>query len=312
MPNPSDDFDALAPFPTTPEKLVARFRNKPLEFQPGENWQYSGTGYVLLGYLIEKISGQSYERFVRDNIFTPLGMKDSGYGSRAIIERRATAYDSLADGPVNARLLDMTNVHSAGALYSTAEDMLRWSQGLFGGKLLSASSLQKMITPFKNDYAFGVLVHSVHGRKRIDHDGISSFRSFFGYYPESNVTVVVLANLSGAPVNEVADTLAALAHGESVRLPTARKEVTLPRQVLEQYVGTYELPTGEFVVTLLGDRLITQATGQDARIPLYAESETTFFTTVIDAQLEFARDSAGRVTHLILRQGPVTIKAPRK
>jgi CubicO group peptidase (beta-lactamase class C family) len=308
------DLESFAPFPTTTEKLVARFRDKPLEFEPGARWNYSGTGYILLGQLIELLSGQTYERFLQENIFTPLGMKDSGYGSHsAVIARRAAGYDSSPDGPVNARFMDYSNVHSAGALYSTTEDMLRWTQGLFGGKLLSDASLRKMTTPFKNDYAFGLLVHTVNGRKRIDHDGISSFRTFVGYYPDSKVTVVVLANLSGAPVNELADKVASLAHGEAVQLPTERKEIILSRQVLEQYVGTYQLsPNRDLFVTLQGSQLITEATGQDAKIPLFAESEASFFAKVIDAQIEFGKDENGKVTHLTLHQGPVSIKAPRK
>ena len=87
------DYASTEAIATTPEKLVARFRDKPLEFQPGEKWNYSNSGYVLLGYLIEKISGQSYSQFVQDNIFTPLGMKDSGYDSNsAIIAHRASGY----------------------------------------------------------------------------------------------------------------------------------------------------------------------------------------------------------------------------
>src|SRR5438105_4513018 len=87
------DYAKLEPFAATPEQLVARFRDKPLDFEPGEKFSYSNSGYVLLGYLIEKISGMSYEKFVRENIFTPLGMKDSGYDSNsAVIPRRASGY----------------------------------------------------------------------------------------------------------------------------------------------------------------------------------------------------------------------------
>src|SRR5579862_5774198 len=83
------DYSETKTMPVTPEKLVARFRDKPLDFQPGEKWSYSNSGYVLLGYLVEKISGGSYEKFVQENIFAPLGMKDSGYDSNsAVIARR--------------------------------------------------------------------------------------------------------------------------------------------------------------------------------------------------------------------------------
>jgi CubicO group peptidase (beta-lactamase class C family) len=121
------DYSSTEATPTTPEKLVARFRDKPLEFQPGEKWNYSNSGYVLLGYLIEKISGQTYEQFVQQNIFTPLGMKDSGYDSnRAVMQHRATGYTPSEYGPVNAGYIDMSIPFSAGALYSTTEDLLKW------------------------------------------------------------------------------------------------------------------------------------------------------------------------------------------
>ncbi len=146
------DYRSTEAQPTTPEKLVARFRDKPLDFQPGEKWNYSNSGYVLLGYLVEKISGQSYKDFVQENIFKPLGMNDSGYDSNsAIILHRAYGYTPGPNGPVNAGYIDMSIPFSAGALYSTTHDLLRWEQGLFGGKLLSAASLKKMTTPFKQE-----------------------------------------------------------------------------------------------------------------------------------------------------------------
>src|SRR5262245_58502828 len=103
------DYQSTEALATTPEKLVARFRDKLLEFEPGEKWNYSNSGYVLLGYLIERVSGESYETFVQKNIFTPLGMKDSGYDSNsAIIARRATGYAPGPNGPVNAGFIHMS------------------------------------------------------------------------------------------------------------------------------------------------------------------------------------------------------------
>src|SRR5271170_7480261 len=97
------DYRSQEPFDTTPEKLVARFRDKPLDFQPGEKFSYSNSGYVLLGYLVEKVSGESYSKFVQENIFGPLGMKDSGYDlNSAIIPHRAAGYTPEKGEPVNA------------------------------------------------------------------------------------------------------------------------------------------------------------------------------------------------------------------
>jgi CubicO group peptidase (beta-lactamase class C family) len=209
------DYKQTEPFETTPEKLVARFRDKPLEFAPGEKWNYSNSGYVLLGYLVEKISGQSYATFVQENIFTPLDMKDSGYDSNSkIIPHRASGYTPSKDGPVNAGFIHMSIPFSAGSLYSTTEDLLKWERGLFGGKVLQAASLQKMTTPFKHDYAFGLGVHTTAGHKVIEHNGgIEGFNTDLAYYPDDQLAVVVLGNLNG-PAGEIGERLGAAALGQ--------------------------------------------------------------------------------------------------
>lgn len=307
------DYASQEPFATTPEKLVGRFRDKPLEFEPGEKWNYSNSGYALLGFVIEKTSGESYEKFVQENIFGPLGMKDSGYDSNsAIIPRRAAGYAPVPgkDGPVNVGFIHMSVPFSAGALYSTTEDLLRWEQGLFGGKLLSAASLAKMTTPFKNDYACGVEVHTVNGHKVISHGGgIEGFNTFLAYYPEDKLTVVALGNLNGNAPDQIVARLAAVAHGDKVDLPSERKEITLAPKILEQYVGTYEMGSKvNMMITLAGGQLMSQMSGQ-GKIPLFAKSETTFFPKVVDAEIEFGKDDKGQ--SLVLHQGGRDMKAPR-
>lgn len=308
------DYASTEAIATTPEKLVARFRDKPLEFQPGEKWNYSNSGYVLLGYLIEKISGQSYSQFVQDNIFTPLGMKDSGYDSNsAIIAHRAAGYAPSDKGLINAGYIDMSIPLSAGALYSTTEDLLRWEQGLFGGKLLSVASLQKMTTPFKNDYAFALAVRDANGHKVIEHGGgIEGFNTQLSYYPDDKLTIVVLANQNTSATGDIASKLAALVHGDKVVLAGERKEVAVSPAILQAYVGTYELAPGfDIVMTVEGGQLMTQATGQP-KFPVFAESETKFFLKLVDAQLEFVKNDKGEVTQVILHQGGRDAKAPKK
>jgi CubicO group peptidase (beta-lactamase class C family) len=308
------DYHSTEATPTTPEQLVARFRDKPLEFQPGEKWNYSNSGYVLLGYLIEKISGQTYEKFVQENIFTSLGMKDSGYDSNSeIIVHRASGYTPSKDGVQNAGYIDMTIPLSAGALYSTTEDLLRWEQGLFGGKVLSPASLQKMTTPFLNDYACGVAVHVEKGHKLIDHGGgIEGFNTQLSYYPDDKLTIIALSNLNGGAPGAIATNLAATIHGEKVVLPSERKEIKLPTKTLAQYVGDYQLsPNFSLNIRLEGDQLISKATGQ-GDLKIYPESETMFFTKDLDAELEFVKNNKGEVTHLILHQNGHDTKGAKK
>ena len=201
-------------------KTIVAVRDRPLDFVPGEKMSYSNSGYLVLGHIIERVTGASYEKFVSDNVFTPLGMKDSGYDSNTVlIPRRAAGYMPSASGPVNAGFVHMSIPHAAGALYSTTEDLLRWQQGLFGGKLISAASLAKMTTPFKDDYGFGVVVRTSNGRKVVQHGGgIDGFNTFLAYYPDTRVTVAVLANLNGESPNQISTKLADLAHGSAVQL----------------------------------------------------------------------------------------------
>lgn len=308
------DFESREAQAMTPEKLVEWFRSEPLEFEPGTKWNYSNSGYVLLGYLIEKISGQSYSDFVQQNIFTPLGMKDSGYDSNsAIIMRRAAGYAQGKSGPVNASFVHMSIPFSAGALYSTTEDLLRWEQGLFSGKVLTAASLGKMTTPYKQDYAFGLVISANNGHKMIAHDGgIEGFNTSLAYYPDDKLVVAVLANLNGPFAGQIAANLAKVTHGEKVELPSERKEITVSPEILKQYVGTYELtPTFSIAMTLENGQLMTQATNQQ-KLPLFAESETTFFLKVVDAQVEFVKNEKGEVTHMVLHQNGRDVKGIKK
>ena len=215
------DYRASMASPTTAEQTIARFRDKPLDFVPGSKMSYSNSGYIVLGAIIEKISGTGYAAFLDENIFKPIGMKDSGYDSNtAIIPRRASGYVSGPGGPHNAPFLHMTIPFSAGALYSTTEDLLRWNLALFGGKLLSATSLEKMTTPALNNYALGLTIRTIDGRKVVQHNGgINGFNTFLSYYPESRITIAVLANLNGPAADQLGPQLGAIAHGDGATKP---------------------------------------------------------------------------------------------
>jgi len=307
------EYQSTMSVAVTTEKLVERFRDKPLEFAPGEKMSYSNSGYVLLGYLIEKISGKTYAQFLQENIFAPLGMTGSGYDSQsAVVERRAAGYGPSPNGPVNAPFLHMTIPHGAGALYSTTEDLLRWNQALFGGKLLSAASVKKMTTPIKNNYGFGIGITTANGRTSYSHNGgINGFNSSLTYFPDSRVTVAVLANVNGPAADELGSKLSALAHGESVVLQSERKPITVSPKVLAQYVGTYQVgPGANLVIRLDGDQLTAQL-GDQPRLPIFAESETRFFLRAVDAQLDFVKDDKGVVSYAVMHQNGRDTKAAR-
>jgi CubicO group peptidase (beta-lactamase class C family) len=303
--------DAAKYEPGIPDKLV--FREVPLNFQPGEQWAYTNLGYMVLGYLLERISGQTYEEFVRQNIFKALGMNDSGLMSFiTIIPRRASGYWPGNNGIENAERFDPRIGFSAGSLYSTTEDLLRWEEGLFGGKLLTAASLRKMTTPFKSDYACGLHVNRVDGHLMIQHDGNNiGFNADMAYYPEQRIAVVVLANLNGTVTGEIRKGLAAVALGETPPMPSVHKEISLPKELLARYAGTYQFSDYTLEMLSEGNHLLVKFDdGSD--LPVFPESETRFFSKPWPIEFEFSKnDSSGRPV-LIRRQNGKDEKGTKK
>ena len=311
------DYRATMMMPRTVEQMVGVFRDLPLEFQPGEQFKYNNSGYFLLGVIIEKVSGKTYEQALDDEIFGPLGMKDSGYDwNEPLLPRRAAGYARRDGGLVNARHLDMQQPYAAGALYSTVGDLLKWDQALYTDRVLPAAAREAMFTPFKGNYALGWTVNppdrAVSGRRQVGHGGgINGFSTMILRVPEDRVAVIVLANVENVNAGNIARDLMAISYGRPYQVPVVRTSITLKPEVLERYVGRYQV-TPEMIleVTLEGNRLMTQATGQQ-KLEVFAESETAFFLKAFDAQLTFGTDAAGSVTHVTLHQNGEDRRAPR-
>ena len=294
--------DAAKYEPGPPEKL--ELRDAPLNFRPGEEWAYTNLGYIVLGYLLEKVSGQSYEEFVQENIFKPLGMKDSGLTSFVtVIPRRATGYWPGSNGIENADRPDPRYGFSAGALFSSTEDLLRWEEGLFGGKLLTPASFRKMTTPFKSDYGCGLYVRRLNNHLVIEHDGNNiGFNADMTYYPEEKLAVIVLANLNGTVTGELTKALAAVAHGEAPPTPSVRKEIPLPNGVLARYAGTYRFPHYSLKMVPEGNHLLVKF-DNDGTLAVFPESETKFFCKPWPTRFQFSQNTSGEFTVLTRYDG---------
>lgn len=298
-------FGAKAVLPLKPAELLLEYKDKPLDFAPGEKYTYSNSAYHLLGLIIEKVSGNSYADFLQENIFTPLGLKHTGYdNSRTLLKNRAAGYSREGDKIVNALYMDMWIPYSAGALYSTTEDLLKWEQALYTDKLLTQKSRDEMFTPFKNNYGYGWGVGKRLDRPSNSHGGgIYGFTTTITRFPADRVTVIALSNIQGTSTDKVATALSAIAFGAPYRTPVERKAIAVPSQVLDKYVGEYQLTQALIItVTNEGGRLMLQISGQP-KTELFAESETAFFLKTVDAQITFEKDAAGKVTRLILHQG---------
>jgi CubicO group peptidase (beta-lactamase class C family) len=295
--------------PKTIDQIVAIVRDLPLQWTPGEQYAYNNSGYILLGVVIEKVTGRKYEQALQEMILTPVGMKDTGYDwSRTIIPRRASGYSGRGPGLVNAAALDMQQPYAAGALYSTVEDLLKWDQALYGTTLLPEAAKTIMWTPFRNNYAYGWTIAepspATFGHRRIAHSGgINGFSSVIIRVPDTNVTAIVLSNNETVNAGAVGRDLLAIYYGQPYTVPAPHTVAQVDPRRFDAYVGKYELAPG-FIITMTreGDSLMSQATGQ-GKFELFPESETKFFAKVTELTVSFVTGADGKVTHFILTQG---------
>jgi CubicO group peptidase (beta-lactamase class C family) len=284
------------------EGFVTVAMKHPLEFVPGATFNYTNSGYFVLGYLIEKLSGHSYDRFIQENLLTPLGLNDTGLASVANIDARARFYTRSPKGLVESELPDRVVPNSAAGFYSTAADLLRWQTALYGGKVVSPVSLEKMTTRSKGDYGLGVYVRSVAGRTVFNHGGGAPAFANLSYFPDSRTSVAILGNINVSPGHELAALLGTLAHGEPVTLASERKEIALPADVLARYAGVYQADGGPPLVVAVDGGQLALRPNNEGPIPLLAESERMFFIRDLNIQVEFVRDASGAVTEFITHQ----------
>ena len=220
------EFEKFMMVPATLEETVARFRNCPLSFEPGQGFQYSGTGYFILALVVEKVSGQRYGAFLKNRIFEPLGLKDTGEDEHPeILPNRASGYIENEDGTLgNAPYIHMPTMTGGGNLYSTVEDLSKWDRALVCKELISTSSYKAMYTPIKNDYAYGWVVAERSNRMEVRHGGsVPGMVSHILRYPEDEICVTLCKN--GPPwrnVEQIVEDLAAIALGESQNLPAEK------------------------------------------------------------------------------------------
>ena len=312
------EFGVWRMAPHTTDEELALFKDKPLDFEPGSKFAYSNSNFEVLGAVIEKVSGKKYGDLLRERIFEPLGMKDSGLDSdELVLPKRAEGYMPGPKGLVVSRSESMTVPWAAGSIYSTTGDLLKWERGLFGGKVLNADSLKAMTTPGKGNYGLGVFVNTKDGVTIVDHGGgIEGFNTHLGYAREKQICVVVLSNVNGAAPDSMGGKLMDAVLGKPVQLAGERKAQPIAKEELAKFVGVYDLaPTFSLTVAVGADGLTVQGTGQPAGSVEYEglkDGHPFFFATMVDAEFEFVPDASGAIGSLVLHQGGREMPAKRK
>jgi CubicO group peptidase (beta-lactamase class C family) len=298
--------------PITIAELVAHFKDKPLEFAPGSKYKYSNSGYVLLAAIIEKISGQSYETFLQERIFKPLGMHDTGLlQSTPLLAHRAQGYNRGADLE-NSIYYDPSVITGPGALYSTVENLYKWDRALYTESLLSRSLLLRLWEPCLNNYCLGWARGILHDRSYVWHNGgWFDCHAMLMRFIDDDIFVVVLGNFGllpnhYTPTEVIAKNLASMVLGQKPEYtPKKHVKITINPAIYDQYVGTYK-PVGtnfNFIVTKEHDKLFV-AIGK-RKDEIYPEAESQFFLNILsmDVQFSFIKDATGKVIKLIMYQG---------
>lgn len=227
------------------EEIVDLFSSEPVEFSPGENYQYNNSGYYLLGMIIENVSGMRYADFLKANVWQPLEMFDTHYlGKIKNVKNIATGYDHKGNELVLARPLGMDNPFSGGSLGSSVLDLLKWQTALNENQLISRQSYNKMIEPGlltggkHTTYGYGFFMSNLNGHRKIEHGGtINGFRAQLSTYPDDGLTVTVLCNLNAAPQAQLESQISRLMLG----IPETRiQEIHLSESELQLYTGNYK------------------------------------------------------------------------
>lgn len=307
IPSYTDDKKFLQPtgkrIPKTPAETLLLSKNKPLNFKPGTQWKYSNSGYIFLGLIIEKVSGEKYADYIKQHIFEPLSMSNSGYDrTEEVLYHRASGYRRCAVQFCNADYIDMSIPFSAGALYSTVEDLYKWDRSLYTDKVLSLASRQQMFTPVMNNYGYGVDLTPMANHTQIGHGGsIEGFNTYIARFPKDDTVVIVLSNVE-IDSRSIAISLADTVFGEQAYIPTAMKTISIDPVLYKRYVGTYKVKDFLINVANQNGRLMIGPQDQP-KLEALPISSTEFYTEQLDATFTFIPEKKGKTMKIKVQQG---------
>ena len=306
------------------ENALKEYADKPLLSPPGETFRYSNAGYILLGRIVEKMSGKTYEEYLNENILKPAGMTHTTFGHASEgVPGRASGYRWDGEAVVNAWYEDPAFPGPAGALRSTLDDMYRFDRALKSGKLFSSAITAKAWTeyahwtappPFELEagYGYGWMIGEEFGHRYVGHGGwVNGFVSQFNRYPDDDAVLIVLWNFETSNNIPLSKDLAAIMFGGKYDVPAIRPVMHPAEDTLKRYVGEYHLGPLKLEIALRNGKLYTLATGQPAPYGLIAVSDTEFYCNDSVAEMRFVKDAKGDVNQVIVKMGGKEYPAER-
>lgn len=299
-----EDFQQFMSTPHTTAEMIARFAGRPLVFEPGTQFGYSNSNWILLGAVLEAHIGLTYDEAIRQNVLLPAGMRDSGFDWETLpLVARAIGYTEGESGLVPSLASHSSVLHAAGAMCSTVDDLLRFDIALNNNTVLRRETLLRMWRAQPPGYGYGWEVYQLHGRRMLAHSGglygfICNFARFVDAEGQSQITIMLLSNDNSAAVPEMAETLAAVTLSLPYELPSSRRFVKVDPEVLAAYTGTFEQTVmgRTFMIDVLVEdgRLVMDMRGW-SKVTLKPLSESTFYARAKgEVEMKFVPGPSGR------------------
>lgn len=290
--------------PKTQQEMVKIIAAHPPAFAPGEKGAYSNANYVLLGFIIERVTKSTYSEQLKKRILQKAGLKNTAVGGKINAQQHeAFSYGFENDKWEPASETDMSIPGGAGAVISTPSDLTKFITALFNGRLISKTSLKQM-TDMKDNYGMGIFMMPFYERRSFGHTGgIDGFASMIGYFPDDSMSFAITTNGGNYSPNNVGIGVLSIVYNMLYEIPDF-KTIALSPKILSRYVGTYASKqlSLKIAINQRNNKLIAQATGQGA-IPLEAVSETEFKFEAAGIVMVFKKNDDGNITQFTLKQG---------
>ncbi len=298
----------------TPLNIINIIKEENLVNNPGEVWEYSNSGYLILGYIVEKVSGKTLEDYLTQNIFKPLKMSHTTASFRDGKRMyNAGGYmgflENIKYDSEDYNLLNLA--FGAGYITSTVEDMHKWSKAFDNSKIAKRKTIDTIFKGYANvdgaDYGYGWFIEEGEFGREYSHAGsCEGFNSIISIKPDNKATVIILTNKAptGQNINEIKNNIYNIIEGTKVDIPQEKKEIAMNSAQLEKYIGVYEYvdyPDVKLVIEKADGMLIAQLTGQ-GQFTVYPQSETQFFTKIVEADLNFEMGEDGSINGAEINQ----------
>ena len=274
----------------TKNEQLSFFKNETLGFEPGTQFSYTNSGYILLGMIIEKVTGLSYEDAVRKIILNPLKMTQTGFDYLAL----KSPYKTIPYSYISKTKQEKTEIWNptftgpAGQIYSTAEDLCKYYEGLRDYKIVSREAFKKATKPYLSGYGYGWFIDDLYGKKLINHGGnIEGSTSYFAMLPDDDLCLILLNNITSRKLEKAGNTILAAILGQSYTLPEPKKEITLNTETLKKYVGNYELSDHSVIHIIYENGHLYIQHNNDPKVKMLAEKEDLFFLHDDDTEISF-------------------------